>query len=246
MSLRKRSAPHEGTQQDKVSSPFVATHGNITERRGIPTTRTTKNTYGDSTGEVPQVLHSLLLGGNHDHRLWNHPLHRSLIGVSFRCGASSHRVQRDDCFTVHRSQRKEPSWFSHTSLVLHTLDNLHISSRYFLGITFFFMYGSPVLQQLARVLPFATLEMLARYHVAVSYALYVIGTQQVLATVNKRRLHCFHLDIEKGALQIPVWHHFAWIRLTGTGQITWTLMTLLVVVAQSSFIIQNIFRGLIW
>jgi len=93
---------------------------------------------------------------------------------------------------------------------------------YFLFGTFFYLYGSSVLHQLSRVVALSTLEILYRYHLAISFALYVIGFIAFIVTLKS--------DTYK--------YQFS--------QLTWTLMTLLVVVGQSHFIIQNIFNGLIW
>jgi len=93
---------------------------------------------------------------------------------------------------------------------------------YFLFGTFFFVYGYPVLQKSVKLIPLRTLEVFLRYHLAISFALYVIGFIAFIAT------------LKKGLLKYQF------------GQFTWTLMTLLIVVGQSNFIIQNIFKGLFW
>jgi len=88
--------------------------------------------------------------------------------------------------------------------------------------TCFYVYGASVLHQLSKVIPLRTLELLYRYHLAVSFLLYVLG------------FVAFILTLQQGLYK----YQFS--------QLTWTLMTLLIVVGQSHFIIQNIFKGLIW
>jgi len=64
--------------------------------------------------------------------------------------------------------------------------------------------------------------MLSRYHVAVSFVIYIIG------------FILFILSLKKHTLK----YQFK--------QLTWTLFTLLLVVVQSNFIIRNIFKGIFW
>jgi len=92
---------------------------------------------------------------------------------------------------------------------------------WFLFVTDFYVYGQPILQQSAKLLPISTLETLQRYHLAVTFTFYITGFIVFILTLKK-----------------PYKYQF--------GQITWTLMTLLLVVGQSHVIILNIFKGLIW
>jgi len=93
---------------------------------------------------------------------------------------------------------------------------------WFLFVTDFYVYGQPLLQQSAKLIPIRTLEFMARSHLAISFSFYVIG------------FIIFILTLKKGLYKYQF------------GQITWTLMTLLLVVGQSHFILQNIFKGLLW
>jgi phosphatidate cytidylyltransferase len=93
---------------------------------------------------------------------------------------------------------------------------------YFLFGTFFYVYGPAVLNASVNLMSTTTLQLLLRYHLAISFALYVIGFVGFIFTLKK-----------------PYYKY-------QFGQLTWTLMTLLLVVGQSHVIIQNVFRGLIW
>lgn len=93
---------------------------------------------------------------------------------------------------------------------------------YFLFITLFYTYGTTALEQTANLFSFAMIDLLHRYHLVVSFALYVSGFLG------------FVLTLRKGSYKYQF------------GQLTWTLMTLLLVVGQSSLIINNIFSGLFW
>ena len=66
------------------------------------------------------------------------------------------------------------------------------------------------------------LDFLSRTHLLISFILYVIG------------FIAFIFTLKRGSLK----YQFS--------QLTWTLMTLLIVIGQSNFIIQNIWKGLIW
>jgi len=93
---------------------------------------------------------------------------------------------------------------------------------WFLFVTDFYVYGQPILQIAAKVLPSGSLEFMSRSHLAISFTFYISGFIFFILTL-KKNLYKYQF-----------------------GQITWTLMILLVVVGQSHFIIQNIFKGLIW
>jgi len=93
---------------------------------------------------------------------------------------------------------------------------------WFLFVTDFYVYGQPVLFQFAKIIPLNALELMHRSHLAISFSFYVAGFLFFVLTLKKN------------------YYKYQF------GQITWTLMTLLVVVGQSHFIIQNIFKGLIW
>lgn len=95
---------------------------------------------------------------------------------------------------------------------------------FFLFASFFFVYGSMMKQTLEKnpKLNPALTELLQKYHLAISFVLYIIGFTG------------FILTLRSGSLK----YQFK--------QLTWTLMTLLLVVLQSHLIINNIFQGLIW
>jgi len=61
------------------------------------------------------------------------------------------------------------------------------------------------------------------YHLVITFTLYVMGFIVFVMTLVKKKLYKYQF-----------------------GQLTWTLMTLLLVVGQSHFIIQNVFKGIIW
>lgn len=91
-----------------------------------------------------------------------------------------------------------------------------------LFISFFYFYGVPILQQSAALIPHKILETLERSHLAITFSLYVAGFILFISTLKKK------------------YYKYQF------GQLTWTLMTLLLVVGQSNFTIQNIFKGLFW
>jgi phosphatidate cytidylyltransferase len=92
---------------------------------------------------------------------------------------------------------------------------------FFLWSTLFFLYGKSVLL----FLPFRSnifIQNLTRYHLGSSFVLYVIG------------FVTFILTLRKGYYKYQM------------TQMTWTLMTLMIIVVQSNFIVTNIFEGIIW
>jgi len=93
---------------------------------------------------------------------------------------------------------------------------------WFLFTSFFYFYGEPILQNSSALIPHKWLETLERYHLVLSFACYVVG------------FILFILSLRKGLYKYQF------------GQLTWTVMTLLLVVGQSNFAIQNIFKGLFW
>jgi len=123
--------------------------------------------------------------------------------------APNHRIQGNDNLRYILSKEKK-LWGFRT---------IH---WYFLFVTDFYVYGQPVLQQSVKIVPLGTLELMHRYHLAISFVFYIIGFLM------------FVLTLKKGLYKYQF------------GQITWTLMTLLLVVGQSHSVIQNIFEGLIW
>jgi len=93
---------------------------------------------------------------------------------------------------------------------------------YILFSSFFYFYGQPVLSHSKSLFPLEMIENLHRYHLAISFTLYVIGFVGFIATLKKKFLK----------------YQFS--------QLTWTLMTIAIVVVQAHLIIQNIFSGLFW
>lgn len=91
---------------------------------------------------------------------------------------------------------------------------------FFLLITLFFVYGKPSLLHLPFASNFAML--VTKYHMLITFVLYCIG------------FVTFILTLQKGLYKYQM------------GQFTWTIMTLLMVVVQSNFIIKNLFEGIIW
>jgi len=93
---------------------------------------------------------------------------------------------------------------------------------YFLFGTLFFAYGATVLEHCYKLLPHSVFEWAYKYHVVISFGLYIIG------------FTVFILSLHKEVIK----YQFA--------QLTWTIMTLLLIVGQSNFVIHNIWRGLFW
>jgi len=96
---------------------------------------------------------------------------------------------------------------------------------YFLFGTLFYVYGPPLLDISTNIIKqHAELDLafLHKSHLLISFMLYVVGFVGFIST------------LKKGSLKYQF------------GQLTWTLMTLLIVVGQSNFIIHNIFEGLFW
>ncbi|KAF9921712.1 hypothetical protein FBU30_008217 [Linnemannia zychae] len=104
---------------------------------------------------------------------------------------------------------------------------------YFLFSTNYFFYGESLIHYFQHIvfvdaflLPFAT------HHRFISFALYVAGT--VTGNYSEIRFVFFVANLKKGHYRFQF------------SQFAWTHMTLLLVVCQSHFIINNIFEGLIW
>lgn len=96
-------------------------------------------------------------------------------------------------------------------------------SWYFLFSTNYFLYGESIIHYLKQhVLVDAFLLPLATHHRFISFSLYYIG------------FVLFVLNLKKGLYRAQF------------SQFGWTHMTLLLVVFQSHFIINNIFEGLFW
>ncbi|KAL6062402.1 phosphatidate cytidylyltransferase [Balamuthia mandrillaris] len=91
---------------------------------------------------------------------------------------------------------------------------------YFLLTSYFWIYGEPLLDLIA--VRYTEYAFLAHYHLWLSFSLYVIGFVG------------FVLSLKKG-------YFFFQFQ-----QFAWTLMTLGLVVVQSSVIINNIYEGLFW
>ncbi|KYQ91467.1 CDP-diacylglycerol synthase [Tieghemostelium lacteum] len=92
---------------------------------------------------------------------------------------------------------------------------------FFLLSSFFYFYAKPILVKLTHYYP-DLFQHFVRYHLWHSFSLYVIGFVS------------FTFTLRKGSYR----YQFS--------QLTWTLMTLLLVVVQSNFLISNIYTGLIW
>eukprot|EP01120_Amphizonella_sp_Union-15-10_P010853 TRINITY_DN4499_c0_g1_i1.p1 TRINITY_DN4499_c0_g1~~TRINITY_DN4499_c0_g1_i1.p1 ORF type:complete len:438 (-),score=58.50 TRINITY_DN4499_c0_g1_i1:83-1330(-) len=93
---------------------------------------------------------------------------------------------------------------------------------YFLGITLFFYHGKSMLGHFSNYLPHEIYGYLYHHHIWMSFVLYVVGFCGFIFSLRGKTLK----------YQIS--------------QMTWTVMTLLLVVVQTSVITRNIFEGLIW
>jgi len=93
---------------------------------------------------------------------------------------------------------------------------------WFLFTTDFYLYGQPILQSWVKLVPLKYLEIMQRSHLIIAFSFYVIGFLMFVLTLKKN------------------YYKYQF------GQLTWTLMTLLVVVGQSHVTIQNINKGLVW
>jgi phosphatidate cytidylyltransferase len=91
---------------------------------------------------------------------------------------------------------------------------------FFLWSSLFYLYGKPFLLFIA--MRYNSVQNLTKYHMGVSFALYCIGFVTFILTLR------------------PKYYKFQ------ISQMTWTLMTLMIIVVQSTFIVRNIFEGLIW
>lgn len=83
-----------------------------------------------------------------------------------------------------------------------------------------------MLLQALSILPFRNVNLLqnllTKYHLGISFALYVIGFVTFVLTLRSR---------------------FYKYQIT---QLTWTIMILIIIVAQSNFIVKNLFEGIVW
>ncbi|KAF2076853.1 hypothetical protein CYY_001820 [Polysphondylium violaceum] len=92
---------------------------------------------------------------------------------------------------------------------------------FFLLSAFFYFYAKPILVKLSEYHP-DLFQHFVRYHLWHSFSLYCIGFVTFIFTLRKG-LYRYQFS-----------------------QFTWTLMTLMMVVVQSNFLISNIYQGLIW
>jgi phosphatidate cytidylyltransferase len=99
---------------------------------------------------------------------------------------------------------------------------IFLHERWFLFVTFFYVYGYPALQQITKFVPYYYLDFMLRSHLAISFTLYVVGFIAFIVTLEKD------------------YYRYQF------GQLTWTLMTLMLVVGQSNFVIRNILKGMFW
>jgi len=93
---------------------------------------------------------------------------------------------------------------------------------YFFFVSLVYVSGYTFVQYLHPFIPAQLYALLTQYHLSVSFTLYVTG------------FVAFILTLKSG--------HYKWQFM----QSAWTLMTLVLIVAQSSVVIKNIFDGLIW
>lgn len=92
---------------------------------------------------------------------------------------------------------------------------------FFLWISLFYLYGKQALTFTAnRFLSQAF--ALVRFHMGISFALYAIGFVTFILTL-KRGYYKYQIT-----------------------QMTWTLMIIMIIIVQSTFIVRNIFEGLVW
>jgi len=88
--------------------------------------------------------------------------------------------------------------------------------------TDFYIYGDLLLHMSRRIIAWQTLDYLHRYHLAIAFGVYLIAFTGFVVSLKK--------DYYKYQIS----------------QLAWTIMTLIVFVGQSQFVISNIFHGLIW
>eukprot|EP01116_Phalansterium_solitarium_P003636 TRINITY_DN14454_c0_g1_i1.p1 TRINITY_DN14454_c0_g1~~TRINITY_DN14454_c0_g1_i1.p1 ORF type:complete len:494 (-),score=163.60 TRINITY_DN14454_c0_g1_i1:122-1510(-) len=93
---------------------------------------------------------------------------------------------------------------------------------YFLLCSFIYVYSNVFIDKFSKVIPAPLVDIMVQYQLATPFVLYVAGAIFFILTLRKNKLR----------------YQF--------GQLTWTLMTLLVVVGQSHTVILNIFKGLFW
>lgn len=93
---------------------------------------------------------------------------------------------------------------------------------WFLFVTDYFLYGNILASTLHSTTKLPVLTFFSRYHIAISYFLYMIG------------FIIFVLSLKSGLYR----YQFT--------QFAWTIMTLVFFVSQSNFIFYNIFEGLFW
>lgn len=93
---------------------------------------------------------------------------------------------------------------------------------YSLFATFFFLYGEIFAEYFHNYIPQKVFSFLIRYHIGISYTLYIVG------------LCGFIISLKKGYYK----YQFT--------QMAWTLMSLVFIVGQSHFVFKLIFEGLFW
>eukprot|EP01122_Echinamoeba_exundans_P002311 TRINITY_DN1225_c0_g2_i1.p1 TRINITY_DN1225_c0_g2~~TRINITY_DN1225_c0_g2_i1.p1 ORF type:complete len:377 (+),score=71.02 TRINITY_DN1225_c0_g2_i1:63-1193(+) len=93
---------------------------------------------------------------------------------------------------------------------------------YFLFVTFFWVYGQQVAHYFHNHIPAWIYDIVIHRHNWHSFVLYVVGFMGVVFSFRKQTVK----------YQI--------------GQVTWTIMTILLVVIQPHFVTRNVYQGLIW
>lgn len=118
-------------------------------------------------------------------------------------------------------------------------------NRFWMFVAFFWFYSKPVLKVLPDFVKEHTkedipnlgkvCEFLYKYHEAVTVCLYVSGMLRFfLLSLILEALMLFVWSLQKDTLKYQI------------NQLTWTIVSLLLVVGQSQFAISYVYQGLLW
>ena len=146
-----------------------------------------------------------------------------MIGAFFLIIASGHLYVILMVTAIHTFVFKEVISIAHVPSKEKKLPWFRLTNWYFLLVTNYYLYGETLISHFKHVfLVDALLLPLATHHRFISFVFYVIGFM------------FFVMNLKKGHYKFQFLQFF------------WTHMTLLVVIFQSHFIINNILEGLVW
>ncbi|KAF9179470.1 hypothetical protein BGZ49_005144, partial [Haplosporangium sp. Z 27] len=225
--MTKGKVPKRSTPPSSSNSHHAQAASNPKSSDSVLTT-SEKGSNGHHSGPTPAAKEVTLLADESSKAKWANWSVRTLwtlimIGGFFACVAAGPLFVILLVVMVQGLVYKEVIYLAAVPSREKKLPWFRAMNWYFLFSTNYFFYGESLIQYFQHVvfvdaflLPFAT------HHRFISFTLYVIGFVFFVA------------NLKKGHYRFQF------------SQFAWTHMTLLLVVCQSHFIINNIFEGLVW